>query len=57
MIEMTHILVWLLLYPLVAAADVAARVHMVETDVGRLDQGHVAVYCTGTLILLTLHYV
>jgi len=57
MIEMTHILVWLLLYPLVAAADVAARVHMLETDVGRLDQGHVAVYCTGTLILLTLHYV
>ena len=57
MIHMTHILVWLLLYPLVAAADVAARVHMVETDVGRLDQGHVAVYCTGTLILLTLHYV
>mgnify|MGYP000692125154 CR=1 FL=1 len=56
-IEMTHLLLWLLLYPLVAAADVVARVQVVDTDVGRLDQGHVVVYCTGTLILLLLHYV
>lgn len=54
---MTHLLLWLLLYPLVAAADVAARVQVVDTDVGRLDAGHAAVYLVGTLLILTLHYV
>lgn len=54
---MTHLLLWLLLYPLVAAADVAVRVRSVDTDVGTLDKGHAAVYLTGTLLILLLHYV
>lgn len=54
---MTHLLLWLLLYPLVASADVAIRVHVAETNVGQLDKGHTAVYLVGTLLILLMHYV
>lgn len=54
---MTHVLIWMLLYPVVAAADTVARGRVWELDVGRHNAGHVAVYVAGTIILLTLHYV
>lgn len=54
---MTHLLLWLLLYPLVAAGDVAIRVHVTDTDVGTLDKGHAAVFLTGTLLMILMHYV
>ena len=54
---MTHVLIWMLLYPVVAAADTVARGQVWELDVGRHNAGHAVVYAIGTAILLTLHYV
>jgi hypothetical protein len=54
---MTHVLLWLLLYPLVAAADTVARAYVWDFDVGRHNAAHAGVYATGTLIMLTMHYV
>jgi len=51
------VLIWLLLYPLVAAASTAIRVRTTDLDVGRQSQAQAAVYLTGTIIMLTLHYV
>lgn len=54
---MTHLLIWLLLYPLVAATDTMARGRMWDFDVGRHNAVHAAVYLVGTLLLVTMHYV
>jgi hypothetical protein len=51
------VLLWLLLYPLVAATSTAIRVRTTDMDVGRQSKAQAAVYLTGTIILLTLHYV
>jgi hypothetical protein len=51
------VLLWLLLYPLVAASTTAIRVRTTDIDVGRQSKAQAAVYLTGTIILLTLHYV
>jgi hypothetical protein len=51
------VLLWLLLYPLVAASTTAIRVRTTDMDVGRQSKAQAAVYLTGTIILLTLHYV
>jgi len=54
---MTHVLIWLLLYPVVATADTIARAEVWDFPIGTHNAGHVAVYATGTLILITMHYV
>lgn len=54
---MTHLLIWLLLYPLVAATDTVARLHVTQMDLGRHNAGHMTVYLVGTIIMLILHYV
>lgn len=54
---MTHVLIWLLLYPLVATADTVVRARVWDFDVGRHNATHAAVYAAGTLIIITLHYV
>jgi hypothetical protein len=54
---MTHLLIWLLAYPLVAVVDTVARVQYFESDPGRLSQGHAAVYLTGFLTFLAAAYV
>jgi hypothetical protein len=54
---MTHVLIWLLCYPLVAAADTVARVQVTDMDVGVHNAAHTSVYAAGTLIMLALHYV
>jgi len=54
---MTHVLIWMLLYPLVAAADTVVRARVWDFDVGTHNRAHAAVYAAGTLILITLHYV
>ena len=54
---MTHLLIWLLTYPLVAAASTAIHAQATDTNPGRHNTGHAVVYFSGTLILLTLHYV
>ena len=51
------VLLWLLLYPLVAATSTAIRVRTTDLDVGRQSKAQAAVYLTGTIILLALHYV
>jgi len=51
------VLLWMLLYPLVAVLDTALRVIYTDTDIGRHNRGHAAVYFVGTLIMITLHYV
>jgi hypothetical protein len=51
------VLLWLLLYPLVAASTTAIRVRTTDIDVRRQSKAQAAVYLTGTIILLTLHYV
>ena len=51
------VLLWLLLYPLVAATSTAIRVRTTDLDVGQQSKAQAAVYLTGTIILLTLHYV
>jgi len=50
---MTH----LLIYPLVAAADTVARARVWDFNIGRHNAAHAAVYATGTLTFLVLHYV
>lgn len=54
---MTHLLIWLLVYPLVASADTVARLHVVEMDVGTHNIGHMAVYIFGTVLLTAMNYV
>jgi len=54
---MTHVLIWLLMYPLIATVDTVARAYVTDTDMGRQNAGHAAVYSIGTLIMVTLHYV
>jgi len=51
------VLLWLLLYPLVAATSTAIRVRTTDLDVGRQSRAQAAVYVTGTIIMLTIHYV
>jgi len=51
------VLLWMLLYPLVAMVDTVARAFYTETDIGRHNQGHAAVYALGTLIMIAIHYV
>jgi len=51
------VLLWLLLYPLVAATSTAIRVRVTDVDIGRQSKAQAAVYIVGTIILLTLHYV
>lgn len=53
---MTHLLLWLLLYPLVTAACVWIYCRHTDADVGRLNQGYAAAYAAGTIILIVLHY-
>lgn len=58
---MTHVLLWLLLYPLVAAATTAtdARLSGVRYDdsgARRLMWTRVLVYVIGAAILLIMHY-
>ena len=54
---MTHLLIWLLAYPLVAAASTAIHAQATDTDPGRHNAGHAVVYFTGTLIILGMYYV
>jgi hypothetical protein len=54
---MTHVLLWLLLYPLVAATGTVARGRVWDFNVGRHNAAHAAVYLLGTLLLVTMHYV
>ena len=54
---MTHVLLWMLLYPLVATADTVTRAQVWDYDVGRHNAAHAAVYAIGTIIMLLLHYV
>jgi hypothetical protein len=54
---MTHVLLWMLLYPLVAAMDTVARAQVWDFDVGRHNAAHVGVYAVGTLIMIAMHYV
>lgn len=56
---MTHLLIWLLTYPLVASADtvIRLRVGRIDMNVGRHNAGHVSVYAFGTALLTVLHYV
>jgi len=54
---MTHVLIWLLLYPLVAAVETVARGQVWDFDVGRHNAAHSVVYLAGTLLLMTMHYV
>jgi hypothetical protein len=51
---MTHLLLWLLVYPLVAAADLTLRIRVEDLDTGRHNLGHLVVYVVGTTIFLTL---
>jgi len=51
---MTHLLLWLLMYPLVAAADLTLRIRVEDLDTGRHNLGHLIVYAVGTTIFLTL---
>jgi len=51
------VLLWLLLYPLVATVDTASRAVFTDTDIGRQNVGHMAVYAAGTIIMLVIHYV
>jgi hypothetical protein len=51
------VLLWLLLYPLVAASTTAIRVRTTDIDVGRQSKAQAAVYLIGTIIMLVLHYV
>lgn len=48
------LLLWMLFYPLVATADTAVRLRLVDLDVGRHNIGHAAVYTLGIVIFLTL---
>lgn len=48
------LLIWMLLYPLVAAADLIARVRVEDLDTGRHNIGHALVYLLGTAIFLSL---
>lgn len=48
------LLLWMLLYPLVATLDTAVRLRVVDLDVGRHNLGHATVYLLGTAIFLTL---
>jgi|APHM01.1.fsa_nt_gi hypothetical protein len=48
------LLIWMLLYPLVAAADLTIRVRVEDLDTGKHNIGHAAVYLLGTAIFLTL---
>lgn len=48
------LLTWMLLYPLVAAADLTIRVRVEDLDTGRHNLGHLIVYGLGTGIFLTL---
>ena len=54
---MTHVLIWLLLYPVIAATDTVARLQVTEMNVGRHNAGHMAVYTIGTILLVAMHYV
>ena len=54
---MTHLLIWLLTFPLVAVFSTGWYAHHTDADVGRLSAGYTGVYITGTIILLTMHYV
>lgn len=49
---MTYLLLWLLLYPLVAAAEVYIRASIVEVDVGQISRWQSFVYGTGAVIFL-----
>jgi len=51
---MTHLLLWLLVYPLVAATDLTLRIRVEDLDTGRHNLGHLVVYVVGTMIFLTL---
>jgi len=51
------VLLWLLLYPLVAASTTAIRVTYTDIDIGRQSKAQVAVYITGTIILIAIRYV
>jgi len=51
------VLLWMLLYPLVAMVDTVARALYTDTDLGRHNRGHAAVYAVGILLMVTLHYV
>lgn len=54
---MTHVLLWMLFYPLVAAADTVVRARVWDFDVGRHNAAHAAVYAAGTLIMIVLYCV
>lgn len=56
---MTHLLLWLLLYPPVAALTTAvdARAGISYDDPTGLMWSRIAVYVIGTALIITLHYV
>ena len=51
------VLIWLLLYPLVAAVSTAIRVRTTDLDVGRQSRAQAGVYLAGTIIMIAIHYV
>jgi hypothetical protein len=54
---MTHLLVWLLLFPLVSAVCTALYARTTKADLALMSRGYATVYVLGTLLLLTLYYV
>jgi len=50
----THLLLWLLLFPLVAAGDLYIRAQVSTVSPGRLSKGHAATYLIGAFVFLSL---
>lgn len=48
------LLLWMLLYPLVATVDTAVRLRFADLNLGQHNIGHTTVYLLGTAIFLTL---
>ena len=51
---MTHLLLWLLLYPLVAACELWIRSQVSNADPGRMSQAQVRIYAGGAAIMFAL---
>jgi hypothetical protein len=54
---MTHLLIWLLAFPLVAASCTYVYAAATDADLGRISAGYAMVYLIGTLLILALWYV
>lgn len=52
---MTHLLLWLLLYPLVAAADIYIRSQVATVDPGAVSRIQAFVYAAGAIVFILVH--